>query len=128
MGTADIALEVGRAIFSHNMVIVEDGDLRFPENTDLILGADMLIGKQVDISTSRWGLVHEEEVLEYFEPTLVNGSLFSHAEADYIQNCNNPETELESEDLAGAISQDSLSCSSSRGKKPGVRIPNPGGK
>ena len=59
VGIAEIPLEIGQIYFSHQMVIVNDQDLRFPEDTDVIIGADMLISKQLDISTSRWGLVQE---------------------------------------------------------------------
>ena len=106
------------------MVIVQDQDLRIPENTDLIIGADMLIGKQLDISTSRWGLVQEEELLESFEPSQVNDIIFSQAdfsqaEKDYIQNsADYPEPGLVDEDK---ILVDTSSCSSSRGYDAGTK-------
>ena len=54
VGIAEIPLEIGQICYSHQMVIVNDQDLRFPEDTDVIIGADMLISNQLDISTSRW--------------------------------------------------------------------------
>ena len=121
----DKPLEIGPVLFSQSMVIVEDQDLRFPENTDLIIGADMLIGKQLDISTCRWGLVQEEELLESFVPSLVNNILyeFSKAEQDYIQNsAEYPELGLEDEDK---ILVDTSSCSSSRGYDAGAESEPP---
>ena len=124
VGIADIPLEIGQVYFLHPMVIVQDQDLRFPENTDVIIGADMLIGKQLDISTSRWGLVQEEELLESFEPSQVNDVIFqadfSQADKDYIQNSAEfPEPGLEDEEDNTRI--DTSPCSSSRGYYAGAK-------
>ena len=52
-GTADIVLEVGNSIFTKEMVIVEDKELQFPAHTQLIIGANLLVHNQLDISTRK---------------------------------------------------------------------------
>ena len=124
VGTAQIPLEIGQICFTHHMVVVNDQDLRFPEDTDVIIGADMLISNQLDISTSRWGLVQQEELLENFEPSVVKDRIyeanFTQAEKDYIQNSAEfPEHGLEDEEDNAQVN--TSPCSSSRGYNAGAK-------
>ena len=111
-GTADIVLEVGNTLFTKEMVIVEDKELTFPAHTQLIIGANLLVHNQLDISTRKWGILQDGEVLKHLEPAWIDGSYFSQTEADYLENSdgfNKPELEVEDETQRAL----ELSCCSS---------------
>ena len=124
-GTADIVVEVGNSIFTKEMVIVEDNDLQFPAHTQLIIGANLLVHNKLDISTGKWGIVKDGEVLKHLEPAWFDGSYVTETEADYLENSdgfNEPELEVEDETQRA---HELLCCSSGRGenkKRPDVNI------
>ena len=104
VGTADIPFEVGYKCFTQNCVVVEDSVIDFPASADVIIGANMLILHQLDVSPSTWALLHDGEFLQHFEPSRVDGHIFSSAELDYIRNANvnnclEPEVGCEADEL-----------------------------
>ena len=86
-GIADIIIEAGHSIFTQQCVVVEDSQLDFPAQSQLIIGANCLVQNQLDISTSRWALMKDDNVLEHLHATKVDDKLFSCAEMDYNEGC-----------------------------------------
>ena len=82
-GIADIPMEIGTSIFSATCLVVEDGAMNFPAATGMVMGNGFLAANKIDIATSKWALLKNEEVLQHLEPAWINGNLFSKAEADY---------------------------------------------
>ena len=122
LGTADIAFEIGLNIFTQECVIVEDAAIQFPAKADVIIGANMLILHQLDVSPSQWALLHEGNPIQHFEPARVNGKVFSSAEYDYVMNSDafpglEPEVGCEDDgnvDSSYAVSVDSPMANTDR--------------
>ena len=117
-GTADIPMEVGNSLLIQNCVVVEDKAINFPANSDIIMGSNFVISQGLDISTSKWGVVKDGQVLEHFAPAQVDGQLFTSSEVDYLQGSGiwDPELELEADMNDSALSSSS-GYSSDEGKQ-----------
>ena len=85
-GTANIPFEIGNSIFHQSCLVIQDDAIDFPASSDIILGANFTVKQQMDISSTKWALVHEGEILKHLEPSMIDGQLFSAAETDYLKN------------------------------------------
>ena len=73
LGLAQILIEVGNCFLKQDCLVIEDDSIIFPENTEIILGANFLAINEVDISTSRWCLLKDGKPLQRLQPSWVDG-------------------------------------------------------
>ena len=105
-GTSNIHFEVGDRIFTLNCVVVNDEAIDFPAETSIIMGLDLLAGNQLDVSTSRWALVYQNELVKRLEPAIINGKTFTCTEQDYACNAGlipNSELQIENGNRIGDV-------------------------
>ena len=85
-GVAKVPIEFNNVLFMQDCIVVEDNCLDFPADCGIIIGANFLAHNKVDISISKWALTHNDEILQPLNPSWVDGTFFSHAERDFIEN------------------------------------------
>ena len=95
-GTANIPMEVGNKIFMIECVVIEDTEIQFPADASIIIGVNMLANNSIDVSTSRWSLMYQDQTLKKLEPARIDGVLFG-AELDYAENMLITNSEVETE-------------------------------
>ena len=78
--------------------------------TLIIMGVNLLAGNNIDVSTSKWALVYQDEPIKYLEPAYIDGNLLSQAEQDYAYNAglasrSEPELETQFEMLTSSADE-----------------------
>ena len=86
IGSAKIPIEFKNTLFIQDCIVTEDTSIDFPATCAIILGANFVANNKVDISTTRWALVYNKDILQPMNPSWIDGRYFSHSERDYIEN------------------------------------------
>ena len=77
---------IGSQAFTVKCVVINDNDIDFPAGTSLIVGVDLLATNQLDLSTSRWALTNQNDIVKNLEPAIISGRLFTAPQIDYLQH------------------------------------------
>ena len=85
-GIANIHMVIGSQAFTVKCVVINDNDIDFPAGASIIVGADLLATNQLDLSTSRWALTNQNDIVKNLEPAIISGRLFTAPQIDYLQH------------------------------------------
>ena len=92
-GIANIHMVIGNQAFTVKCVVINDNDIDFPAGASIIVGVDLLAMNQLDLSTSRWALTNQNDVVKNLEPAIISGSLFTAPQIDYLQHVSDYEVD-----------------------------------
>ena len=112
-GKAEIPLEIGFKLFIQECIVVEDQLIDFPEDCGIILGNNFFAHNIVDISISKWALLHSNQVLTHLTPSWIDGKFFSVREVKLDDDLKDSDTDSASEVEGEPIIPDHGSCCSS---------------